>query len=112
MLQTPCSLDEDEVEEALTIVESVLLSVLLAIPWRRSALALILLHFEKLHLDACLNHAEKVLAEVEEDHGSALNELQINHVVGVELLHFAWVSTITRPSRPYRQARAMPCCIS
>ena len=94
-MQTPSSLDENKVEVALTIVESMLLSELLTLSWRHSALVLILLHFEKLHLDASLNHAEKVLAEVEEDHGSTLYELQINYVVRVEFLHLAWLTTIS-----------------
>jgi len=88
------SLNEDEVKESLHFVCALihlLVSVLLC-----AIQALILLHFETLHVDARLDHAEEVLAEVQEHHRRALHQLQVNHVVRIEFVDFAGTAAISR----------------
>lgn len=61
-----------------------------------ATIVLLLLHLELLHLDTGLDHAEKVLTEVEEDHWCALDELQVDHVISVEFVDFAWPACLAR----------------
>ena len=72
------SLDEDKVEIALAASirgPHIHEHSVPGLELRATTMGLILLHSLLLHLNARLDHAEKVLTEVEEDHWCAFDEL-------------------------------------